>query len=264
MLIISTNKNDHSLVAHEKAAGECVFVEKDDNAAIRRLKEETEKYDDSGGKRLECYMVLDDPTSLWLLQTVGLPKDIEEKVDVFATTMEDLLAKTVYVKLPNLPSGFPSLDREPISYDSETTVHLVIVGCSDQAEALALNAALIAHYPNYCKDTRLRTRITIIDDNVYDGKDRLTQRYVHLFENSYYRTIDLNDTNPQCKLHKPICEKENRKDFVDVEWEFVNGNIRNDARRMECRRPSAVDHCRMSSRPRPQFQRVFWHAASYL
>ena len=103
MLIISTNKNDHSLAAREKTAGELVFVEIDDNAAIRRLKEEAKKYDDSGGARLECYMVLNDPTSLWLLQTVGLPKEIEEKVDVFATTMEDLLAKSVFVKLPNLP-----------------------------------------------------------------------------------------------------------------------------------------------------------------
>ena len=241
MLIISTDKKVHSLAAREKAAGEWVFVEKDDNAAIRRLKEETRKFDDSGGKRLECYMVLNDPTSLWLLQTVGLPKDIEEKVDVFATTMEDLLAKTVFVKLPDLPSRFPSLDREPISRDSEATVHLVIVGFSDQAEALALNAALVAHYPNYCKDTRLRTRITIIDDNVFDGRDRLTQRYVHLFENSYYRTLNLNDTNPQCKLHKPIYEKENRKDFVDVEWEFVNGNIRNDAVRQKLEEWSADD-----------------------
>ena len=239
MLIISTNKNDHSLAVREKTAGEWVFVEKDDNAAIKRLKEEAKKYDDSGGNRLECYMVLNDPTSLWLLQTVGLPKDIEDKADVFATTMEDLLAKTIFVKLPNLQSDFPSLDREPILRDSETTVHLVIVGFSDQTEALAFNAALVAHYPNYCKNTRLRTRITIIDDNVFDGRDRLTQRYVHLFENSYYRTIDLNETNPQCKLHKPIYEKENRKDFVDVEWEFVNGNVRNDAVRQKLEEWSA-------------------------
>ena len=102
MLIISTNNENNSLVAREKAASELVFVEKDDNAAIRRLKNDAKKYDDSSGGRLECYLVLNDLTSLWLLQTVGLPKEIEEKVDVFATTMEDLLAKTIFVKLPNL------------------------------------------------------------------------------------------------------------------------------------------------------------------
>lgn len=232
MLIISTIIENNSLAAREKAAGELVYVEKDDNAAIRRLKEEADKFDDSGGGRLECYLVLNDLTSLWLLQTVGLPKEIEEKVDVFATTMEDLLAKTIFVKLPNLKSAFPSLDRMAISRDSDTTAHLVIVGFSAQAEALAINAALVAHYPNYCRDTQLRTRITIIDDHVYDGRDRLTQRYVHLFDNSYYRTLDLNDVNPECKLHRPTYENE-RNDFVDVEWEFVNGNIRNEAIRQK-------------------------------
>lgn len=233
MLIISTYNQNSSLAVREKAAGELVFLEKDDNAAIKRLTEEARKYNESESKRLECYLILSDQTSLWLLQTVGLPQEIEDKVDVFATTMEDLLAKTIFVKLPNLPSKFPPLDRQPIAYGSDTTVHLVLVGFSAQTEALALNAALVAHYPNYCKDTRLRTRITIIDENVYDGRDRLIQRYAHLFDNSYYRTIDLNDTHPQCLVHRPMYEKDHRKDFVDVEWEFVNGNIRNDAVRQK-------------------------------
>ena len=166
MLIISTNNEYNSLVAREKAAGELVFIEKNDNAAIRRLREESDKYYNRGDIRLECYLILNDQTSLWLLQTVGLPKEIEDKVDVFATTMEDLLAKTIFVRLPNIKSTFPPLDRTVISHDSDTIVHLVIAGFSAQAEALAINAALVAHYPNFCRDTRLRTRITIIHDNV--------------------------------------------------------------------------------------------------
>ncbi len=232
MLILSANTINNSLASREKAAGELIFVEKDDNAAIRRLKDETDKCEYNDGERKECFLILNNLTTLWLLQTLGLPDGIEDKVDVFATTTEDLLAKTVFVKLPNIPSAFPSLDRMPISFDSETIVHLVIVGMSAQAEALAMNAALVAHYPNYCKDARLRTRITIIDDNIYEGRDRLIQRYVHLFDNSYYRTIDLNDIHPQCSLHRPMYEKK-RNDFVDIEWEFVNGTIRNDAIRQK-------------------------------
>lgn len=138
MLIISTYNQNNSLAVREKAAGELVFLEKDDNAAIKRLTEEARKYNESESKRLECYLILCDQTSLWLLQTVGLPQEIEDKVDVFATTMEDLLAKTIFVKLPNLPSKFPSLDRQPIAYGSDTTVHLVIVGFSAQTDALLL------------------------------------------------------------------------------------------------------------------------------
>lgn len=231
MLIISTDKDISSLVARETDTGELIFMENDDNAALRRLTEQAKRHD-CNGKRLECYLVLNDMTSLWLLQTAGLPKEIGDKVDVFATTMEDLLAKTIFAKLPNTTSSFPALDRVPISPESHTTVHLVIIGSSPQAEALAINAALVAHYPNYCRDTRLKTRITFIDDNVHDARARLTQRYTHLFENSYYRTIDLNEENPDCSLHRPTYEK-TRKDFVDVEWEFVNGNISNDALRQK-------------------------------
>ena len=38
MVIISTNINEYLLVTREKAASELVFVESNDNAAIRRLK----------------------------------------------------------------------------------------------------------------------------------------------------------------------------------------------------------------------------------
>ena len=232
MLIISTTNKNESPLALSRANGELVFFENDDHAAISRLTEEASKHNDAEGKRLECILVVSDPTTLWLLQTVGLPKEINDKVDVFATTMEDLLAKTILVKLPNISSRFPLLDRAPITRESETIVHLVIAGLSSLGEALAINTALIAHYPNYCRDIRLRTRITIIDDNIFPEKDKLTQRYVHLFDNSYYRIIDLNDVNPQFILHRPMYENR-RKDFVDVEWEFVNGNVRNDAIRQK-------------------------------
>lgn len=234
MLIITINNKDCSLAARARVANEPVFIEDNDNAVIRRLEQLADYYDDSvnEGKRLECYVVFDDSTSLWLLQTVGLHKDIERKLDVFATTKEDLIAKALFLKLPSLTSVFPSLDRTPIAYDSEVTVHLVIMGFSAQAEALAINATLVSHYPNYCRDVTLRTRITIIDEDVFVGRDHLTQRYVHLFDHSYYRTIDLSDANPQCVLHRPMCDQR-RKDFVDIEWEFVNGTIRNEAVRQK-------------------------------
>lgn len=232
MLIVNTVHKNVPLVTYEKVAGELVFIENDDHAAILRLTEEANHFDSVGGNRLECFLILRDPTSLWLLQTEGLPEEVYNKVDVFATTMEDLLAKTLFVKLPNFPSKYPSLDRMSISLESESTVHLVMVGFSALTEALAINAALIAHYPNYCRDTRLRTRITIIDDNIFSGMDSLVRRYVHLFDNSYYRTIDMDDVNPKVSLHRPMYEN-TRKNFVDVEWEFVNGDLQNEAIRQK-------------------------------
>jgi len=82
------------------------------------------------------------------------------------------------VRLPGIDSDFPALDREPISRDSDSTVQLVIFGDSPQTDALAINAALVAHYPNYCRDPRLRTRITIVDDH--------EQGLIHFHDADYF------------------------------------------------------------------------------
>ncbi len=234
MIIVSSLCENDVRRIRERNASEPVFQENDDNAVLRRLNEECERYDlkEHSGKRMECYLVVVESATLWLLQTVGLPETVSDKADVFVTTVEDLVAKAVLVKLPNIKMPFPSLDRTPISQDSDVTVHLVVFGCSEQMEALVLNAALVAHYPNYCRDTHLRTRITVIDNHVLEKKTTLLQRYSHLFENSYYRVLDLSSPCPKCDVHRPQYDGR-RKDFVDVEWEFVVGDSRNSAIRQK-------------------------------
>lgn len=208
--------------------------DKNDNEVVRKLVNEAEKYslEEHKNERLECYLMLSNMTSLWLMQITGISSDLYHKVDVFATTPEDFMAKSIFVKLPNIQSPYPALDRKPIDINSETTIHLVIFGKNDLAEALAINAALVAHYPNYCRNHHLRTRISIVADDIFSWRDLLVQRYQHLFDNSYYRTINLEEEIPKCLYHQPMYGK-TREDFVDVEWEFVNGNLRNDALRMK-------------------------------
>ena len=208
--------------------------DKNDNEVVRKLVNGAEKYslEEHKNERLECYLMLSNMTSLWLMQTTGISSDLYHKVDVFATTPEDFMAKSIFVKLPNIQSLYPALDRMPIDINSEAIVHLVIFGNNDLAEALAINAALVAHYPNYCRDHHLRTRISIVADDIFSWRDLLLQRYQHLFANSYYRTINLEEEIPKCLYHQPMYGK-TREDFVDVEWEFVNGNLRNDALRMK-------------------------------
>lgn len=183
--------------------------DRNDNEVVRKLIAEAEKYSlaEHGNERLECYLLLSNMTSLWLLQTTGIPDDLYQKVDVFATTQEDFMAKSIFVKLPHIKSPYPALDRKPIDVNSETTVHLVIFGKNDLVEALGINAALVAHYPNYCRDHRLRTRISIVADDIYEWKDQFVQRYQHLFNNSYYRIINLEEENPHCLCHQPMYGK---------------------------------------------------------
>lgn len=234
MLITSNITDKFSPAACAMAVGETTFSERNDNAVYSRLMTVASEYDPEvhGGKRLECYLIFKNQLSLWLLQTVGVPEDVHRKVDVFATTVPDLMAKTLFVQLPSAEFRFPPLDRTPISKDSDVTVHLVVAGNGTMAEATVMNAALVAHYPNYCRDHRLRTRITLVDDEVTAFRDGLLHRYSNLFDHSYYRSLDLNEENPRCVCHAPEY-RDVREDFVDVEWEFVNGNLQNAALRQK-------------------------------
>jgi hypothetical protein len=95
----------------------------------------------------------------------------------------------------------------------------VLFGASAQAESLAIHTALTAHFPNYCRDNWLRTRITWVCDDVNDFT-RFKQQYRNLLENSYRRNIIVNGDDVNVDSLAPKYANE-RLDFVDIEWEFV-------------------------------------------
>lgn len=176
-------------------------------------------------RRPIVHVILQSSVTFELLLKRDLPLSINEKLNVYPFTVEDMWAKKVLVNLPGITEPFcPPLDRCPIASDSTGRIHVVISGFDKQAEAFAIHTALIAHFPNYRNDDKIpiRTRITVIDENVKTKRNILVAKYQSLFEHSFYRTITLSDQ--KCELHKPVYYGK-RKDFVDVEWEFVEGDI---------------------------------------
>ena len=169
-----------------------------------------------------CHLLLHDKVTLWLLQTLDLYPEIHKKFELYAFTMEDQWAKNVFCGLGK-GAVYPPLDREKIDSASNKTVHLVIAGFSDLGESFALHAALIAHFPNYVRNQTLRTRITIIDKAMTAKKDAFIHRYANLFEHAYYRCINLKQ-HSMTQYHEPLYHS-SREDFVDVEWEFVDGDF---------------------------------------
>lgn len=170
-----------------------------------------------------CHTLLHSQVTLWLLQNVELLQDVNRCLELYAFTMEDQWAKNLLCGMQRGEHRFPPLDREPLGLHSTRFVHLVIAGWSDMTESLAIHAALTAHYPNYVQDSQLRTRITIIASNIEQHAQAFRQRYRHLMDNSYYRIVDA------CRgtivtLHRPMYSGQ-RDDFVDVEWEFVEGDL---------------------------------------
>lgn len=79
------------------------------------------------------------------------------------------------------------------------------------------------HYPFYESDSKLRTRISVLVDDIKHIHDFVFE-YQELFDNCYWRIVDLRGEKPKVELHRPQYEGR-RKDFVDVEWEFIIGYL---------------------------------------
>lgn len=165
------------------------------------------------GKRTLCHLLLRSHSLLHFICLDGFCKEIEDKLEVIPFTMEDQWGRTIAMEL----------DREPITKQTEKTVHLVIFGMSEVAEQVAINAAHVCHYPNYLQNGHsLRTRITVIDECAFDKSRVWIERYKHLFDNCYYRFVDTKKRPAVVNTSKP--KYKDREDFVDVEWEFVSSS----------------------------------------
>lgn len=185
-----------------------------DNKVMGTLQQiATESPDPINGRKPLCHLLLRSHSILHLIRLDGFCKEIEDKLEVNPFTMEDQWGQTIAM----------GLDREPITKQTEKTVHLVIFGMSEVAEQVAINAAHVCHYPNYLQNGHtLRTRITVIDESAFDKSREWIERYKHLFDNCYYRLVDTKKRPAVVKTSKP--KYKDREDFVDVEWEFVSSS----------------------------------------
>lgn len=148
--------------------------------------------------------------------------------------------------------------RQGISKDCKKSVHLIILGMNQMGTALATQAALLCHFPNFSAKNKIRTTITFIDDHAKVEADYYTGRFATLFElcrhrivicDNKYKTDSLQNNSPANRVgyrldmpfFDPMSETDNngtgkydyllgsqdtkRESFLDIEWEFIQGNI---------------------------------------
>ena len=169
---------------------------------------------EGSSRRLTCHLLVEHPETLQMLKTCDFCDAVRQHADIYPFTTDEMWSRNIV------------LDYEPITLQSEKHVHLVIAGMGSMAETVAIQAALTAHYPNYIRNHSLRTRITMIDKEAERKSSELVKRYRHLFDNSYYRVVKPKEEKAVTLFHSPMYAGE-RKDFVDVEWEFVEAEIWN-------------------------------------
>ena len=131
-----------------------------------------------------------------------------------------------------LKDGNDEGDETALTRDDSRYVHLVFVGTTNFAVSFAMEAAQVLHFPNFSKNDNLKTRITFIDINADTEKDEFIVRNQHFFDIQSYLYKDLTESSPlkaasswlRAKASSFGCKSSNR-DFLDVEFEFIKGNV---------------------------------------
>ena len=142
-------------------------------------------------------------------------------------------AKQVFVKRfhldmdnPGVKLSYPAVYGQGIAPNDTKFVHLVFVGTTNFAVAFAMEAAHVLHFPNFNRDNKLKTRISFIDINADKEKDEFITRNRHFFEVQSYRYLDLSEDSktPKTIICGPT-KSTDIQDFLDVEFEFIKGDI---------------------------------------
>lgn len=188
-------------------------------------------------KRLTCRVMFEYQTTFSVFQFCDLDKELScfikfkpfnyyemwaQKVFINKEINEEKL-KAIEYKGGYLPlEGYKGIKREDLDY-----VHLFIVGMSRMGIAMAIEGAHLAHYPNYTEENKIRTKITFIDKNAAEEKEFFIGRFKELFSLSHYRYGEVSANN-DLMWHMPHIPSDVDYlggDFIDIEWEFINGGI---------------------------------------
>lgn len=168
-----------------------------------------------GEHTVECYFLCDHLNTLHILQLQTEPLPPQLHLTVMNTA--ESWAQRVLVNR----DGYPALNRhEHPSGEDKERVHLVLLGASQMAYALAFTAAHVAHYPNFITRAT-RTRITIVDPQMDDHSRFLRSYYSSLFRLSRCTEIHWTQGENGKQMVKESYIPEPEYDFLDIEWQFI-------------------------------------------
>lgn len=192
-----------------------------------------DKCKDAAGVK-ECYLLLDRLTSHNVFSyrqescsTDNLRLNIVSAVE----NMAQGVLVSGEVKSPNNPPlKYPALDRGGIDKDSDISVHLIVVGMTQVAYAMATTAAHICHFPNF-KTKGKKTKITFIQKDIKQELDFWMGHFDSLMDLSYSELVSWDkegrknvvEMYPKPEYINPLLS--DYKGFLDVEWEFIDAGV---------------------------------------
>ena len=184
--------------------------------------------------RLVCYFMFEYQTTFNVFQYSEISEEIKKRINFKPFYYYEMWAQRVLVckELENEANcEYLPLERiNGIKKSEDDYVHLVVVGMTRMGTALATQAALMAHYPNFV-EKNIRTKITLIDENADKEKNFYIDRYDRLFALSnwsYKEMVRSESGKDELKTvftHTPVEFEHLGGDFLDVEWEFIQGSV---------------------------------------
>lgn len=181
-------------------------------------------------------------------------RSLDKNVEFIPYNIHEIWAKKILVdNFAVVPIGkkgelkvqeyLPIDSSDGIKADDKKTVHLVIVGMNQMGTALGMQAALMCHFPNAHRDRNLRTTITFIDDQAIKEGEFLRGRFSTLFDLCRYRIINVEkdesfyddkskEAHEKSQWIDPIKDgryKHLKENFMDIQWEFIQGNVAADS-----------------------------------
>lgn len=234
---------------------------------IKRLKKRIAKINDKIEKRKKvCKVLFEYQTTYSIFQFSDVPKEVNMAMHFIPFNRYESWARRVMVDnkaLALVDENANSKCNQQITYtpldgyeglkpNDTQRVHFIVVGMSKMGVAMGTQALFQAHYPNYVKDNSLKSRITFIDANAEQEMNFFKGRYATLFELARHRYIDANTCkenqfNSRFGWVDPTRRKDYKwkhlskhgKNFLDVEIEFVKGELESEGVREYLRQVTA-------------------------
>lgn len=250
---------DRMRVGHAR----CIFILGEDNE-VRDSGECAESYHDAlnmeclrlvadaipdGKNPVPCHVMFEYQTMFSVFQFSNLSDVICRKIDFKPFNFYEMWAQKLLVGRCSSADEFIELcpldGTVGIGLESNRHVHLIVVGMSKAGIALAIEAAHVAHYPNFTRDPqRCRTRITFIDRAADEEMNFFKGRFADMFDVARWRYADAaefadrpfygeysaDDKTWHDPLHgvnaaSPYSAEWLGDEVVDIDWEFIRGSV---------------------------------------
>lgn len=192
------------------------------------------------GERINCHVMFEHESSLAAFQftDIDLESSIHYRFLPFGLNENRARQLLTGSRHPDSPHYSPLDGEEGISFQSSERVHLIIIGMNEMGKALAIEAAHVAHYPNFANKEagNPRTLITFIDPEAELKTLQFVSRFSSLFQLARWRFAQaepdlsfssncrLTYTTPGSHYKSPYSASILGSDLIDMDFEFIQGD----------------------------------------